>query len=92
MVGKTMHLGIVGDCLITGVEEITYSKKRSPFEVWGGRRDRKTELCYTVKPLAEIQEHLKNPFYGYREDTGDLLVRVMDRIYYEARVHEDYPQ
>ena len=92
MVGKTMHLGIVGDCLITGIEEVTYSGRKSGWEVWGGRRNVKTDLCYAVKPLVEIHEHLKNIFYGYRKKTGDFLVRVVDRIYYEARVHEDYPQ
>lgn len=89
MIGKTVTLGIFGQCVITGLEEV--DKDRSGWEIWGGRRDGKSCLCYTMTPVAGFPEHLRNPFYGYRKKTQDILVRVMDRFYYEGNTFDDYP-
>lgn len=90
MIGQKVTLGIFGECIVTGVIEHK-DKNRSGWEIWGGRRDDKNCLCYTMKPVNEVSEHLQNPFYGWRSKTGDILVRVQDRFYYERRSKDDYP-
>ena len=92
MMGKTVKLGIIGDCVITGLEEGNENKGGSSWDIWGGRRDGKSSLCYTMKPVGVLPEHLQNVLFGYREKTGDFLVRVVDKFYYEGKTHEDYPQ
>ncbi len=91
MVGKTVKLGLIGDCVITGLEEGKENKGGSSWDIWGGRRDGKSSLCYTMRPVAQLPDHLRNPLFGFREKTGDFLVRVVDRIYYENSVFGDYP-
>ena len=90
MIGKTVTVGVFGQCTITGLEEAT-DKDRSGWEIWGGRRDGKPSLCYTMKPVNPIPEHLQNRFYGYRKKTKDILVRVTDRFYYKGDTKDDYP-
>lgn len=92
MIGKVIKLGVIGDVRLTGLTEGKENKGRSSWDIWGGRRDGKTSLCYTAEPVGELPDHLRNPLFGYRKKTGDFLVRVVDRIYYENSVFGDYPE
>lgn len=91
MIGKTVTLGIMGRCVITGIVEAKAKKDGSSWHIWGGRRDGKICLCYTMKPVAPLLPHLQNEMFGYRKKTGDFLVRVVDRFYYKGNTFDDYP-